>query len=303
MAIEMADKTALVTGATRGIGKETARALARLGATVVVVGRDKTRGEQAVADLRATAGNPHVVFLAADLSSQDEIRRLAREVSERFERLDVLVNNAAVMRGERSTTVDGHEETLAVGHAASVLLTELLLPTLALGEPARVVNVTSGAVTRGKVALDDLQSQRTYHPLEAYTRAKLLNLAWTLQLAERLDGEGVSVFAADPGLADTGTHRDYPRPAPMRAVMRLAWLFLGRRLTVERAALSTIRAATAPELDGRTGVLLDPSGRPVEPPRVVTRPDVQRALARANRELVGLAADGRAIDEAAPAAA
>ena len=202
--------------------------------------------------------------------------------------MHVLVNNAAVVAPERQTTVDGIEETLAVGHLAPFLLTELLLPTLHASAPARVVNVTSSVVHDAEPALGDLQSERAYHPLAAYGRAKLLNLAWTLDLARRLDGSGVSVFAVDPGIADTGTHRAYPWPSPIKATMRGAWLVLRPWLSPERAARSTIRAASAPELEGQTGLLLDRSGRAVRPPAAALRDDLGAAVEQASRELVGL---------------
>ena len=284
----MTAKTVLVTGGTRGIGKETARGLAQLSATVIIVGRDEERGAAAAAELRKTTRNERVVFFAANLSSQAEVRRLAREVAERFPRVHVLVNNVAVVAPERRTTVDGIEQTLAVGHLAPFLLTELLLPTLRGSAPARVINVTSSVVRDAEPALDDLQSERAYHPLTAYGRAKLLNLAWTLDLARRLDGTGVSVFAVDPGIADTGTHRAYPWPAPLKAAMRAAWLVLRPWLSTERAARSTIRAASAPELAGHTGLLLDRRGRPVAPPSAAMRDDVRLAVERASRELTRL---------------
>ena len=284
----MTAKTVLVTGGTRGIGKETAGGLARLGASVIIVGRDEERGAAAAAELRERTGNERVVFFAADLSSQAEVGRLAGKIAERFERVHVLVNNAAVVAPERRTTVDGIEETLAVGHLAPFLLTELLLPTLHASAPARVVNVTSSVVHDAEPALDDLQSERAYHPLAAYGRAKLLNLAWTLDLARRLDGSGVSVFAVDPGIADTGTHRAYPWPRPIKATMRGAWLVLRPWLSPERAACSTIRAASAPELEGQTGLLLDRRGRAARPPGAALRDDLRAAVEQASRELVRL---------------
>ena len=288
MGTSLKDKTVVVTGGTRGIGKETATGLARLGATVALVGRDEARGAAAAAEIRAATANENVVFLQADLSSLADVRRLAAEVTARFERVHVLVNNAAVVRAARRLTADGFEETLAVGHLAPVLLTELLLPTLQRSAPARVVNVSSGVVHRAKPDLDDLQSERTFHPLAAYGRAKLLNLSWTLELARRLEGTGVSVVAVDPGVADTGTHRDYPRPAPIRAIMRLAWLLLRSRLSVERAAQAVIRATSAPEPASESGFLLDRNGQRVDPPSLVRDRAVRRTAGEVTRKLVGL---------------
>lgn len=243
----MTGKTVLVTGGTRGIGKETARAFARLGAIVALVGRDEARGAAAVRELRETTGNGDVLFLPADLSSQAEVRRLAGEVADRFGGLHVLVNNAAVVSARRWETVDRVERTLAVAHLAPFLLTELLLPTRRRSAPSKIVNVSSGAVHQLELSLDDLQRERRFHPLQAYGQAKLMNLVWTLDLARRLEGTGVSVFAVDPGIADTGTHRDYPWPAPVKAIMVLARPLLHRLLRHEKAAFSSIRAASAPE--------------------------------------------------------
>lgn len=298
----MTGKTVIVTGGTRGIGKEIARGLTALGADVVLLGRDRARGEAAATELRGE-GSGAVSFLPVDLSSLSDVRRVADELSSRWDRIDALVNNAAVVRAEREATVDGHEETLAVGHLAPFLLTELLLPTLERSAPSRVVNVSSGGVRRGQVDLDDIQSERGYAPLDAYVRAKVLNLAWTFELARRVEGTGVSVFAVDPGIADTGTHRDYPRPLAVRAIMRVVWLLLGRRFSPARAARSAIVAASAPELEGRTGLLLDRHGEPTGPPEVADRPEVQRQAVEVTRALVGLPADlTAAAAEPGPAA-
>ena len=282
----MTGKTVVVTGGTRGIGKEVARDLARRDARLVLLGRDPVRGNAAAAELREAAGGD-ITFVPVDLSSLADVRRVAEELASRFDRLDVLVNNAAVVRSERRTTIDGNEETLAVGHLAPFLLTELLLPALRRSAPARIVNVSSGVVKRAELSLDDVQSERGYTPLHAYARAKLLNLVWTFELARRLDGTGVSVFAVDPGIADTGTHRDYPRPLAARAVMRLVWLLLGRRFSPARAARSAVVAASAPELERRTGVFLDRNGRPVDPPEVARRAALQRDVAELTWALVG----------------
>ena len=283
----MRTKTALVTGGTRGIGKEAARGLLELGANVVIVGRDEVRGEAAAAELRETSGNGDVVFLPADLSVQAEVRRLADQVTDRLSRLDVLVNNAAVVRGERRMTIDGIEETLAVGHLAPFVLTELLVPLLRRSAPARVVNVSSGVVHRAEMPLDDLDGEESYDALTAYGRAKLFNLAWTFELSEHLQGDGISVFAVDPGVADTGTHRNYPRPAPIRAAMSLVRAALRRQFSAERAARGVVYAASAAELEGRTGVLLDRNGQPTDAPQAATGREAGHAVRQVSCRLAG----------------
>ena len=282
------DRTVVVTGGTQGIGKETASGLARLGATVGIVGRNERRGATAAAEIRAATQNERVTFLRADLSSQAEVRRLATDITTQFDQLHGLINNAAVVRRLRHLTADGIEETLAVGHLAPVLLTELLVPALHRGPSARVVNLTSGVVYHYQPDLDDLQTEGNYHPLTSYGLAKLLNLAWTLELAERLEGTGISVLAVDPGVADTGTHRDYPWPPPIRAIMPLARMVLAKRLSAERAAQAVVRAASDPEFAGRTGLVLDRKGRPIDPPPLVRDEKVRYAAGDVTRELVRL---------------
>lgn len=281
----MTGKTVVVTGGTRGIGKEIARGLARRDADVVLLGRDVKRGDAAAAEL-GREGRGDIAFLPVDLSSLGEVRRIARELASGFDRIDVLINNAAVVRPERCLTIDRHEETLAVGHLAPFLLTEHLLPTLQRSAPARIVNVSSGVVRRADLTLDDIQLEGAYSALDGYGRAKLLNLVWTFELARRVENVGVSVFAVDPGVANTGTHRDYPRPAAVEAMMRAVWLVLGRRFTTERAAQSAIRAACAPDLEGRTGLFLDSHGRPIQPPDVAIRNDAQRDVVQVSQALI-----------------
>jgi len=155
IATDLSGKTMLITGGTGGIGKETARGLAKLDAHVILVGRDRARGEATVAEVKATSGNEHVDLLLADLSSQAAIRELAREVMARYPRLDVLINNIGGLYPQRWLTVDGIEATFAVNHLNPFLLTHLLLPVLEGGAPARVINVTGGMPT-GAIDLGNL---------------------------------------------------------------------------------------------------------------------------------------------------
>src|SRR5438132_13948087 len=156
----MAGRTVLVTGASGGIGKATAVGLARLGARVGITGRDSTRAEAAAADIRAASDNAAVDAFAADLSLHTEVRRLAREVLDRYPRLDVLVNNVGGFWTHRHVTADGLEHTFALNHLAPFLLTNLLLDRLKATAPARILTVSSGAHTAGHIDFDDLQAQR-----------------------------------------------------------------------------------------------------------------------------------------------
>src|SRR5215217_8689163 len=140
----MGEKVCLITGATSGIGKATAMRLVNMGASVVMVGRDRGRGEAALAEIKEKSTNASVDLMLADLSSQEEIHRLADEFKEAYPRLDVLINNAGVIRSKRVTTADGLETTFAVNHLAYFLLTNLLLDVLKATAPSRIVNVSSG---------------------------------------------------------------------------------------------------------------------------------------------------------------
>ncbi len=206
----MNGRICLVTGGTGGIGLVTARELTRLGADVIVVGRDRPRGEAVAVDLGSLGGGT-VTFIRADLSSQREIRSLAATVGDRFGRLDVLVNNAGAMFGKRTLSVDGIEMTFALNHLAYVLLSETLLPLLRTAGRARIVNVASEAHRNAALPFDNLQGERGYSGWRAYKRSKLANLMFTYELARRLDGrrdgggdEGaVTVNALHPGFVAT----------------------------------------------------------------------------------------------------
>jgi retinol dehydrogenase-14 len=261
MSARLDGKVALVTGGTGGIGRETALGLAKLGATVVVVGRDAARGEAAVEAIRQESGNANVRLMTADLSSLDEVRGLAARFAATHDRLDMLVNNAAGMYAERGETADGLERTLAMTHLSPALLTHLLLPLLRASVPARIVNVGSGVHRHVRLRWDDLQSRAGYRGLDVYGRAKLLNLTWTYELARRLRGTGITVVAADPGSAWTPMIESMT-PEMVPAPLRLAWPLL-RRLqrghAAETAARSSIVAATSRELV--SGAWLDSCAR------------------------------------------
>src|SRR5829696_4396705 len=181
----MGEKVCLITGATSGIGKATAMGLANMGASVVMVGRDRGRGEAALAEIKERSANASVDLMLADLSSQEQVRRLADEFKEAHPRLDVLINNAGVIRSKRITTADGLETTFALNHLAHFLLTDLLLDVLKASAPARIVNVASGEQRNGTIDFDDLQGEEGYKGPKAYTQSKLATVLFTYELARR----------------------------------------------------------------------------------------------------------------------
>jgi len=248
MPAAMNDKTCLITGATSGIGKETAVGLARLGAQVAIVGRDAERTRATADWIKQTTGSEQVAFLVGDLSSQAEIRRLAREFKDRHARLDVLVNNAGAIFTRRETTVDGFERTWAVNHLAYVLLTHELLDLLKASAPARIVNVASTMHTGGVIEFDNLQGERRYRGVAAYSRSKLANVLFTYALARRLAGTGVTANCLHPGGVATGF--GHSRPSVISMVLHLAKPFL---LTAEQGAATSIHLASSPEVEGVTG--------------------------------------------------
>ena len=241
-------KVALVTGATNGIGRVTARELARMGARVLLVARDRARGESTAAEIREASGGRAPDVLLADLSSRAEVRRLAREVRGRTPRLDLLVNNAGAIFAERELSADGLEMTFALNHLAYFLLTLELLPLLERGLASRIVNVSSVAHRRGSIDFDDLQGERGYSMWRAYQQSKLANVLFTRELARRLAGRGVTTNALHPGAVASGFGRN-GRGFFSRLVV-LGAPFLA---SPEKGARTTLHVATAPELKGVTG--------------------------------------------------
>jgi len=241
----MLGRACLITGANRGLGKATSVGLARLGATVLMLCRDRARGDRALEAVRYNYGNDAVSLVVADLASLSSIRRAAAQIAEQHAALHVLVNNAGVNIARRRESVDGFELTFAVNHLAPFLLSNLLLPLLEASAPSRIVNVTSSFERFGKIHSDNLQLSRGYSATCAYTQSKLANALYTYELAERLQGTGVTANCVHPGLVATDLMRDLP-----------AWLrsLLDKVLiTPEKGAQAIVHLAAAPELANVSG--------------------------------------------------
>jgi retinol dehydrogenase 12 len=246
--LNLRGKVCLLTGATRGIGRAAANALARTGLTLVLVGRDRPRVEDTVREVRAATGQGNVEGLVADLSLRGEVRRLASEVRARYPRLDVLVNNAGAIFTRREETSEGTEKTLALNHLAYFLLTLELLDLLKASAPSRVVNVASEAHRGTRLDFDDLESKKDYSGLRVYGQSKLMNILFTAELARRLAGTGVTVNSLHPGVVATGFGQN--TPGLFKSLVRLAAPFL---TTPEKGAKTLVYLATSPEVEGVTG--------------------------------------------------
>jgi retinol dehydrogenase 12 len=244
----LSGQVCLVTGATGGIGLESARALAQRGAHVVMVGRDPVRSEAALQSVRASAPGASVELLLADLSQQQQVRALAAAFLARHTRLHVLLNNAGVIHEQRQVTADGLEATFATNHLAPFLLTHLLLPTLLQTGEARVVTVSSRAHRRARLDLEDLQGERRYGGMRAYANSKLANILFTTALARRLRGTQVTANSLHPGVVRTGF--GVHNPGLIGLVFRLGARFF---ITPEEGARTSVYLAASPEVSGVSG--------------------------------------------------
>jgi len=243
----MNNKTILITGASAGIGLQSAIGLAKLGAKIVMVGRNEQRTAQAVELVKSQTGNQSVSYLLADLSSLQEVRRLAQEFKDKYKNLDVLLNNAGAIFLRRKVSVDGYEMSLALNHLNYFLLTDLLLDILKSGSAGRVVNVSSRAHYRGHVDFDNLQNQHGYNGMRAYSMSKLMNVLFTYELARRLQGTNITANCLHPGFVASnfaGNNGWW---------VRWGIKLMSGRISVDEGSKCSIYLASSPEVEGVTG--------------------------------------------------
>jgi NAD(P)-dependent dehydrogenase (short-subunit alcohol dehydrogenase family) len=279
---EITGKTVLITGSTAGIGLEAAVALARLGARVLVVGRDPHRTEAAVVAIKTRAGITVESYLC-DFSSQTQIRGLADRIRRDHPRVDVLLNNVGGVNKRRTLTVDGIESTFALNHLAPFLLTNLLIDLILQSAPARVVTVSSVGHRSGTIDFDDLGFERGYGILKAYSRSKLANVLFANELARRLATSGVTSNSVHPGSVATDIWSDVPWWAKPIVAMFLRPTFI----TPEEGGVPLVNLVANPALDGVTGQYFD--RLQAEPPLPAAQdPALSRRLWDVSAELVHL---------------
>ena len=270
----------LVTGATDGLGRLTARDLAAAGATVLLHGRDPERGEAAVREIHEETGNDRLHYYLADFSSLEEVRRLADQIMSDHDRLDVLVNNAgigAVRRDEasRSWSRDGYELRFAVNYLAPFLLTRLLLPLVQRSAPSRIVNVASAG--QSPIRFDDVMLERGYEGMRAYAQSKLALVMFTFDLAAELEGTGVTANSL--------------HPASLMDTKMVFETFGSASSSVREGTDATVRLAVSRELEGVTGRYFD-GQREAHADEQAYDPEARDRLRRLSEELTGLRATG-----------
>ena len=277
---DLTGKIALVTGATAGIGLITAEALARMGATVVIVSRSEEKCRNVVAQIQANTGNMRVEYIAGDLSAMAQVRAVAAEFLRRYDRLHILVNNAGAFINDRQVSADGYEMTFALNHLNYFYLTQLLQDTLIASAPARIVNVSSDAHRGGKINFDDLMSEKSYSGFGVYSMTKLANVLFTNELAQRLEGSGVTANSLHPGFVATNFGKN--NGGIVGLFMPVVQIFA---INPEKGAETSIHLAASPDVEGVTGKYFTKK-MPVQPAKAALDVSVQRRLWEVSETLI-----------------
>jgi NAD(P)-dependent dehydrogenase (short-subunit alcohol dehydrogenase family) len=281
--MDLTRKVVLVTGASSGLGLEAAIKMARMGSHVIMLARDRSRGETALKVARRRSGTMTLSLLVCDMASMVAVKDVAATVIATTSRLDVLVNNAGSVNPGRRTTAGGVEQTFAANYLGHFLLTKLLLPLLTKSQPSRIVNVSSAAHRQATLDFDNLQFERGgYSVMRAYGRSKLAQILFTQELARRLAETGVSVFSLHPGAVATGIWSHAPKIA--RPFVALVKPFM---LNAERAADAIVYLASSPEVEGQSGEYFERT-RHVQPSAVARDWAVAARLWIESERLAGL---------------
>jgi NAD(P)-dependent dehydrogenase (short-subunit alcohol dehydrogenase family) len=267
----MKGKICMITGANSGIGKATAIGLAKMGATIVMVCRNKKRGEEALEDIKKECNNGSFDLMIADLSTQKAIIQLVKDFKERYQYLHVLINNAGLNLSKRVLTEDGLETTFAVNYLAQFLLSNLLLDTLQTSRPSRIVNVAS-SVQAKKIAFDNLNGEKHYRQLNAYGQSKLAVILFSYELARRIEGNGVTVNCLHPGYVKTNMVKNF------RKFVKYFFPFIGLFMkTPKKGARTSIYLASSPEVEGVSGKYFEKK-KEAEPVKAANDEEIAKRL-------------------------
>lgn len=274
--------TAIVTGANSGIGKVTARELARKGYRIIIICRNREKAERAKQEIIFATENQHVEYLLCNLDRMDEVRETVARIREKLDAVDLLVNNAGIVADStRQTTDDGYEITFAVNHLAYFLLTNELLPLLKRSESARIINVASEAHRAGKFDPENLQLRNGYTTVKAYGNSKLFNIMFTRELARRLEGSTVTTYSLHPGAVSTNLASD--------SHSLFGWIFnMGKlfMLSPEKGARTTLWLCTEEGIESKSGGYFK-NRKEVKPSRIARDDRACRQLWEMTEELLG----------------
>ena len=245
----MKDKICLITGATDGIGKETARCLGKQNAQLILVGRNPEKGEKVQKKLIAITGNDQIDIMTADLSNMNAIQKLSAEIHKKYNKLNVLINNAGAFFSKREITDDGFEKTFALNHLGYFLLTKLLLDLIKKSTDARIVNVSSRAHAGSIINFDDLHGEKDFSGWNAYKQSKLMNIMFTYKLAELLQNTQITVNTLHPGFVRTrfGDNND----GMVGTGLKLAKMI--GAISIKKGAKTSVFLASSPTVNGVTG--------------------------------------------------
>jgi retinol dehydrogenase-14 len=248
LASSMKGRTVMITGATSGIGKATAMGLADMGASIVMVGRSSEKLEATREEIAQKTSNEDLETMKCDLSSMGEVRKLAKEYEKRHDKLDVLLNNAGGIMGERMLTADGYEYTFALNHLCPFVLTDQLLDILKATARSRIVTVSSSAHNFGHINFDDIMFEKNWKPFKAYGQAKLANVLFTYELSRRLKGTGTTANCLHPGVVRTGFGTKQKGPSKIGTAMIRPF-----SIGPMKGARTSIYLASSPQVEGISG--------------------------------------------------
>lgn len=280
----MQGKVVIITGGNAGIGLATAKGLAAMGAGICIVSRNTQKGEQAVAEIKTATGNNQVDLLIADLASLAQVRQLAQQILDKYDRIDVLINNAGAFFSHYGETEDGFERQFAINHLAPFLLTNLLLERIKASAPARIINVASRAHYRGSMNFEDLGFKKNYDGFRrAYSQSKLANVLFTKELSRRLEGTSVTVNAVHPGVVSTSIAEKGG------GLYGFLWkLVRPTMISTEKGAETSIYLASSAEVANTTGLYFDKC-QPKQASEEARNKEVAKTLWQVSEKMTGLA--------------